>query len=235
MHRQFNPFPLSLLPLTARHPLQALRVLDLSFNEFSSTYALPRAESLQALSLMRNLVPATHLAMRGLARYKKLTSLTLGGNPISATGSLYMHLVAWAVPHVTSLDGRPFVNPRAGRADERGWLGRLVPVWMQGMLGGWDSEHGDDMSNSDLFSPRPSEQETRAAERRGGGEGVGESGRNAYMRSPSGLLTAMRRASFRGSSVQLAGGHRPHTVRVQQALPSTSLYLISQESGSRAL
>jgi hypothetical protein len=29
--------------------LPALRVLDLSFNEFSSTYALPRADALEAL------------------------------------------------------------------------------------------------------------------------------------------------------------------------------------------
>lgn len=51
------------------------------------------------------------------------------------SGSLYVHLVAWAAPHVTSLDGQPFVHPRGARASERGLLQRVVPGWVLRMVG----------------------------------------------------------------------------------------------------
>jgi hypothetical protein len=51
------------------------------------------------------------------------------------SGSLYVHLVAWAAPHVTSLDGRLFVNPRGSRPLERGLLQRVVPAWALRMVG----------------------------------------------------------------------------------------------------
>jgi hypothetical protein len=61
-------------------------------------------------------------------------------------------------------------------------------------------------SNSDLFSPRMPEEAAESDRREaGGGGGVGDvagSGVPVYTRSPSGLLGIMRRASFRGSSVQ---------------------------------
>ena len=51
------------------------------------------------------------------------------------SGSLYVHLVAWAAPHVTSLDGRLFVNPRGARPLERGLLQRVVPAWILRKVG----------------------------------------------------------------------------------------------------
>jgi hypothetical protein len=59
---------------------------------------------------MRNSIPASHVAVSSLRRYKQLHVLTLTGNPISGAGDAYASLVAWAAPSVTSLDGRPFAS-----------------------------------------------------------------------------------------------------------------------------
>ena len=57
----------------------------MSYNHVTSTANLPRAPQLQVLSLLRNRVPATHLATRALGRYPQLRRLTLAGNPIRYT------------------------------------------------------------------------------------------------------------------------------------------------------
>ena len=90
--------------------LPSLVVLDLSYNRLVSTWRLPQATALQVLSLMRNSIPASHVAVSSLRRYKQLHVLTLTGNPISGAGDAYASLVAWAAPSVTSLDGRPFAS-----------------------------------------------------------------------------------------------------------------------------
>ena len=142
-----------------------------------------------------------------------------------------MDLVGWSAPALAILDERPFINPRLAQ-------GSLDPAWWSHGWGyGWGSgiwwrlarRREPTPADADFLSPRG--QGVVAAA--GGSGGLPRRGASSEFTVQS-ALAAMRRASFRGSAVNVAGASGPR-VRVEQErrLPIESLHLLSRHASGR--
>ena len=153
-----------------------------------------------------------------------------------------MDLIGWSAPALAFLDDRPLINPRQAP-------GSLPPPWW-GWGWGWglgsvlwrriarrrEPDRADADVCDDLLSPRGQGVVAAAAGgggvlRRGGGRPSAEF---SVQRMAESALAAMRRASFRGSAVNVAGASGPR-VRVEQErrLPIESLHLLSRHASGR--